>query len=290
MFEPQLIQNIIQIAPKNEIWHTPITGLFVHCCDMPTIQQAHIQEPSICLVLQQQRQICLGEQCYIFGDGQFMFCPVNLPLTIEIPDATQTQPYLGISMKIDLTLLGKVLAQVPKDIAQKSNSYSAFEQWQLTQELSNAFSRLLELLTKPQDIDFLAPLIQKEIYYRLLQSLQGEKLKNLLEQGSHTHIVAQASLWIEQNLNQAFSVESLAHQSGMSVSGFHSHFKKITGMSPLQYQKRLRLTTAQRLIKLGKDNIATIAYQVGYESPSQFSREYSRHFGHSPRGDLEGRG
>lgn len=283
----EITQHLIKLTPKNNIWETPISGLSVHCCTEPILVNAYIQEPSICIVLQQQRQICLGEQCYLFGDGQFMFCPINLPVTIEIPKASLSEPYLGISMKIDLNIVGKILAQLPQNVAQNSNNTITFEQTPLTQELNNAFARLLALLNKPNDIDFLAPLIQQEIFYRLLQSNQGEKLKGLLKQGSHTNVIARAATWIEQHLSQSFTVEMLAYQSGMSVSGFHHHFKQITGMSPLQYQKRLRLTEAQRLIKQRKQTITSVAYEVGYESPSQFSREYQRYFGHSPKMDLK---
>ncbi|QLB18778.1 AraC family transcriptional regulator [Mannheimia granulomatis] len=286
MFTSDLIQRLTAISPKNEVWYTPIQGLTIHCCDQPTQLSSYIQEPSICIVLQQRRQICNGGECYLFGQGQFMFCPVNLPVTIEIPQATENEPYLGISMKIDLQTVAKVLAQLPKNFVKKAENQTAFGQWQISSGLENAFSRLLILLETPNDIGFLAPLIQQEIYYRLLQSDQGEKLQNLLTQDSHTNLISRAAIWIERNLSQSFTVEMLAYQSGMSVSGFHNHFKKVTGMSPLQYQKRLRLTEAQKLIKQGKA-ISETAYEVGYESPSQFSREYKRYFGLSPSNKSE---
>lgn len=188
-------------------------------------------------------------------------------------------------MKIDLQEVSKVSAQLPRNFIRKSEEQTAFGQWTLGEELENAFARLLNLLTTPKDIVFLAPLIQQEIYYYLLRSEQGEKLQNLLEQGTHTNIISRAAAWIERNLSRSFTVEMLAYQSGMSVSGFHNHFKKVTGMSPLQYQKQLRLTEAQRLIKQGKA-VSDTAYHVGYESPSQFSREYKRQFGVSPKTDL----
>lgn len=286
MFSHDLIQKLIELAPRNEVWHTPIQGLVVHCCDKPTQLTAYIQEPSICIVLQKERLICSGGECCRFAQGQFMFCPVNLPMTLEIPQASESEPYLGISMKIDLAVAARVLAQLPRNFVKKMENPTAFGQWELADTLENAFARLLNLLATPNDIAFLAPLIQQEIYYRLLQSDQGEKLQALLKQGSHTNVIGRAAMWIERNLSQSFTVEMLAYQSGMSVSGFHNHFKKVTGMSPLQYQKQLRLTEAQRLIKQGKA-ISDTAYQVGYESPSQFSREYSRYFGHSPKVDFK---
>ncbi len=151
-----------------------------------------------------------------------------------------------------------------------------------------AFDRLIRLLDYPNDIEFLASLIQQEIYYRLLSAEQGNKLRKLVVDGSHTHRIAQATDWIKSHLNEPIMVESLASRCGMSVSGFHQHFKEITQLSPLQYQKSLRLMEAKRLIKIHGQGaqISQIAMQVGYESPSQFSREYKRQFGVSPSSEL----
>lgn len=145
---------------------------------------------------------------------------------------------------------------------------------------------MIRLLDYPNDIDFLASLIQQEIYYRLLSVEQGNKLRQLVVSGSHTHRIAQATDWIKSHLNQPIMVDNLASRCGMSISGFHQHFKEITQLSPLQYQKSLRLMEARQLIKMHGAQISQIAMQVGYESPSQFSREYKRLFGVSPSSEL----
>ncbi|MCF7528675.1 AraC family transcriptional regulator N-terminal domain-containing protein [Neisseria lisongii] len=287
MLSEQIIQTLLQLAPKNELWQTPIKGLFVHQCDKPQHFESYIQEPSVCIVLQGERQICLGDECTVFSQPHFMFCPVNMPVTMQVQHANAEKPYLSVSMKLDLEEVSRLLLRLPSHYPTATNDHS-FNQWHLEQGLSEAFERLLNLLKTPNDIDFLAPLYQQEIYYRLLQGKAGEKLRALLSFGSHTQRIAQATQWIQNHFADPLSVESLAAQCGMSVSGFHHHFKKITHLSPLQYQKSLRLTEARKQLQANPESIAAVAFAVGYESPSQFSREYSRYFGYSPRGELGG--
>ena len=149
-----------------------------------------------------------------------------------------------------------------------------------------AFERLVNLLDYPNNSEFLSSLIQQEIYYRLLLARQGNKLRQLVINGSHTHRIAQATDWLKTHLDKPIVIADLASQCGMSISGFHQHFKEVTQLSPLQYQKQLRLMEARRLIIINDSQISQIAMQVGYESPSQFSREYKRLFGNSPNSDF----
>ena len=201
----------------------------------------------------------------------------------EIRQVAPKEPFIVMSMKIDTQAVGKILLEHPSLAAQAVQGDEGFSQWRLDEGLKNAVERLLLLHETPIDIPFLAPLIQQEIYYRLLTGGQGGKLKAMASIGSHTQKIAQATDYLQRHFAEAVTVEELADLCGMSVSGFHSHFKKITSLSPLQYQKSLRLTEARRLIAQESCNIAEAAYQVGYESPSQFSREYKRYFGHAPK-------
>ncbi|MDH2997002.1 AraC family transcriptional regulator [Pasteurellaceae bacterium LFhippo2] len=280
------LQRLLQVIPHNELYTSAIKGLFIRHSDTPFQYESVIQEPSICVVLRGERTIQLGEQCYQFDHRHFMFCPVNIPTRGEIKQATKEDPFLVVSMKIDLSMVSKILLEqqiLPSGEQQNSQS---FGQWSLNEELENAFTRLLLLHENPKDIAFLAPLIQQEIYYRLLTGEQGEKLKQMVSFGSHTQKIAKATDYLREHFAETVTVETLADLCGMSLSGFHSHFKKITTMSPLQYQKSLRLMESKRLISQEKMPIANVAFQVGYESPSQFSREYKRYFGVSPSGDL----
>ncbi|SUT93690.1 AraC family transcriptional regulator [Actinobacillus lignieresii] len=281
----QIIDKLLPLVPKNQVWQTPIDGFVIQHADRPTPVANTILEPRICIVLQGERKICVGDQCTLFSNKYFMFCPVNVPLSVEVVEASPEKPYLMMTMKIDLKMVASIVPHIPKSIAKNQTKSTAFLKWQLEENLLAQFEHLIDLLKTPEDIDFLAPLIQQQIYYVLLKSNQGQKLRELVNEGSHTQRIAQTAFWIEQHLSEPLRVDDLAKQAGMSVSGFHSHFKKMTNMSPLQYQKSHRLLAAQRLIQAKQSNIASVAFQVGYESPSQFSREYKRHFGVSPKGD-----
>ena len=287
MFSTETIERLLKVIPHNETYSSPIKGLVIRHADQPFCYEGVIQEPSICIVLSGEREIQLGEQCYRFDNQHFMFCPVNVPMRGEIKYAEPKKPFLVMSMKIDVQAVGTILLANPSLAADAKPSDEGFAQWHLDESLKNAVERLLLLHENPKDIEFLAPLIQQEIYYRLLTGEQGNKLKAMVSIGSHTQKIAQATHYLQQHFNETISVETLANLSGLSLSGFHSHFKKITSLSPLQYQKSLRLIEARRLIAQEGRAITEAAYQVGYESPSQFSREYKRYFGHAPKGDIK---
>ncbi|MDK9560130.1 AraC family transcriptional regulator [Gallibacterium anatis] len=276
------LSRLLKCIPYNQTYHSPIKDLVIHHSDHPFKYEGIIQEPSICIVLKGEREIQLGEKCYLFNNQHFMFCPTNIPMRGEIKHATETSPFMVLSMKINLSIVKEILLKQPLLITESTKIKAGFSPWQLDQDLEQAFERLLLLHENPKDIPFLAPLIQQEIYYRLLTGEQGNKIKQMVTIGSQIQQIAKATEYLQQHFTQSINVKYLATLCGMSISGFHSHFKKITGLPPLQYQKTLRLTMAQKMIKEEKKQIAEIAYQIGYESPSQFSREYRRYFGCSP--------
>lgn len=278
------IDQLLTVLPRNKTIESAITGLFFYCADRPSKAVSYIQEPSICIVLQGEREIYLGADCQRFDNSSLMFCPVNIPLSMHIKHASIKNPVIVLSMKLNLAMIREVLVQIPsKQLIAGSNLGI---KWQLDDTIMAAFDRLIRLLDYTNDITFLSSLVQQEIYYRLLSAEQGNKIRQLVVSGSHTHRIAQATDWIKSHLNEHIMVENLASMCGMSVSGFHQHFKEITQLSPLQYQKSLRLMEARRLIKMHGAQISQIAMQVGYESPSQFSREYKRLFGISPSSEL----
>ncbi|MCG3879318.1 AraC family transcriptional regulator [Psychrobacter sp. Ps6] len=282
----ETIDRLLNILPRNQTLESAVSGLFFYCADKPSKAVSYIQEPSICIVLQGEREIYLGADCQRFSNSHLMFCPVNIPLSMHIKHASVENPVIVLSMKLNLAMIREILAQTPSKTP-TANGHLGIK-WPLDDAIMAAFDRLIRLLDYPNDIEFLASLIQQEIYYRLLSAEQGNKLRQLVVDGSHTHRIAQATDWIKSHLNEPIMVESLASRCGMSVSGFHQHFKEITQLSPLQYQKSLRLMEAKRLIKIHGQGaqISQIAMQVGYESPSQFSREYKRLFGVSPSSEL----
>lgn len=278
------IEQLLSLLPRNKTIESAVSGLFFYCADKPSKAVSYIQEPSICIVLQGTREIYLGADCQRFDKSNLMFCPVNIPLSMHIRHATVEHPVIVLSMKLNLVMIGEVLAKIPPKLPNTAGHLGV--KWQLDSTIMAAFERLIHLLDYPNDIGFLAPLIQQEIYYRLLIAEQGNKLRQLVVNGSHTHRISKATDWIKTHLNETIVIEELASRCGMSVSGFHHHFKEITQLSPLQYQKSLRLMEARRLIQANDTQIAQIAMQVGYESPSQFSREYKRLFGISPSAEL----
>ena len=278
------VEQLLSMLPKNQTIESDISGLFFYCADRPRKTVSYIQEPSICIVLQGTREIYLGTDCQKFDDSSLMFCPVNIPISMHIKHATVEKPVIVLSMKLNLALIREVMAQISP---QKNADYEHQGiKWPLEDTILTAFERLIDLLNYPNDIEFLSPLIQQEIYYRLLSAQQGHKLRQLVVNGSHTHRIAQATDWLKAHLEEPVIIEDLASRCGMSVSGFHQHFKEITQLSPIQYQKSLRLMKARQLIQLGEAQVSQIAMQVGYESPSQFSREYKRLFGVSPSSEL----
>lgn len=286
MFSDQQIERLLKVIPHNQTYYSPIKGLLIHHSDHPFSYENLIQEPSICIVVRGQREIQLGEQYYLFDEKHFMFCPVDIPLCGQIYQATPKAPFIVLSMKIDLQAVHKILLEQTALLTKKGENETTFSQWYLDTELENAFERLLLLHEYPKDITFLAPLIQQEIYYRLLTGEQGEKLKCMVSVGSNTQKIAKATQYLQAHFRESVQVEKLAELCGMSLSGFHHHFKKITALSPLQYQKTLRLMEANQLISQENLSISSAAFQVGYESPSQFSREYKRYFGQAPSAKL----
>ncbi|WP_227671477.1 AraC family transcriptional regulator [Psychrobacter sp. 72-O-c] len=284
MIHSKIIDQLLSTLPKNKTIESTVSGLFFYCADRPSDMVSYIQEPSICIVLQGEREIYLGAECQYFDDSHLMFCPVNIPISVHIEQATIEKPVIVLSMKLNLATIREVLAKIPTK--QSIDERHLGIKWQLEDTVLSAFERLIDLLNYPNDIEFLSLLIQQEIYYRLLMAQQGEKLRQLVVNGSHTHRITQATDWLKAHLGEPVMIEDLASSCGMSVSGFHQHFKEITQLSPLQYQKSLRLMEARRLIQLGEEQISQIAMQVGYESPSQFSREYKRLFGISPSSEL----
>lgn len=279
-----IIEQLLSILPKNKTIESAIPGLFFYCADKPSKAVSYIQEPSICIVLQGEREIYLGTDCQNFDNSNLMFCPVDIPLNMHVRNASIENPVIVLSMKLNLAMISEVLAKIPPT-QQNTNGHLGIK-WQLDDAILMAFERLIDLLNYPNYIEFLSLLIQQEIYYRLLTAQQGYKLRQLVVNGSHTHRITQATDWIKSHLSELIIIEELASRCGMSVSGFHHHFKEITQLSPLQYQKSLRLMEARRLIQSNDLQVSQIAMQVGYESPSQFSREYKRLFGVSPSKEL----
>jgi AraC-like DNA-binding protein len=243
-------------------------------------------EPSICLVAQGVKRVLLGDDTYVYDVRHFLITSVDLPTVVQVIKASREKPCLSLLLKLDQREISQLMADshLPAPRAQESSRGMAIGE--VTLPLLTAFQRLIDLLAEPKDIPILAPIIQREIFYRLLVGDQGARLRQMASAGSHSHQVAQAIEWLKSHYTNPLRIDDLAARVHMSTSTFHHHFRRLTAMSPLQFQKWLRLNEARRLMLTEHFNAATAAFQVGYESPSQFSREYRRFFDEPPSRDI----
>lgn len=265
---------------------TAIPGLSFFRRDAPTQPMTYLFERSICVVAQGVKQVLLGDDTYVHHSRQFLITSVDLPVVCRVLDASRESPYLSLLLTIDQREMALLMADnnLPPPRALQSSRGMAIGD--VTLPLLAAFQRLVDLLDEPKDIPILGPIIQREIVYRLLVGDQGAHLRQMALAGTQSRQIAQAIYWLKDNFNKPFRIEALADQVNMSASTFHHHFRTVTAMSPLQYQKWLRLNEARRLMFAERLDATTAALQVGYESPSQFSREYSRSFGAPPMRDI----
>jgi AraC-like DNA-binding protein len=278
-----------RIARWTEMADTPdaaIPALSLRRYEAPTEPTTYMHEPSICLAAQGAKRVLLGEEVYAYDAHHFLITSVDLPVVAQVLEASREKPYLGLMLKLDPRAITQLMvdSSLPSPRARQASRGMAVSEVSLP--LLNAFHRLIDLLDAPEDIPILAPLIQREILYRLLTGDQGPRLRQIGAAASQSHQVARAIDWLKGNFARPLRVDELAADARMSTSTFHHHFRALTAMSPLQFQKWLRLHEARRLMLIERRDAATTAFQVGYESPSQFSREYSRLFGKPPLRDI----
>jgi AraC-like DNA-binding protein len=264
---------------------TAIAGLALHRIARPLGPQHHIQTPALALIAQGAKRLLVGEDIYTYDPLHYMVTSVDLPVIAQVRTASADAPYLGLRLRLDVEELGQLIRDAGLPPLAAADASRGLYVNRIAAPVLDAVLRLLRLLDTPQDIPILAPLIRREILYRLLVSGEGARLRQIALQDSHAHRIARAIRLLRDNYARPLRVEAVARDVHMSVSSFHHHFKAVTAMSPLQYQKQLRLQEARRLILAGDADAATVAYQVGYESPSQFTREYGRLFGAPPLRD-----
>jgi AraC-like DNA-binding protein len=278
--------SIARWTDKSGLLVTAIPGVSLSRREAPTQPTSYMYEPSLCVIAQGGKRVLLGDDTYVLDAHHFLITSVNLPTVVQILHASREQPYLSLVLKLDQREMAQLMvdSHLPPPPAQPSSRGMATGA--VTVPLLSACHRLLDLLAAPQDIPILAPLIQREILYRLLVGEQGTRLRQIASAGSQSHRIVQAIAWLKRYYTRPLRIEDLAAYVHMSPSTFHQHFRALTAMSPLQYQKWLRLHEARRLMLTERLDAATAAFQVGYESPSQFSREYRRVFGAPPLRDI----
>jgi len=281
-----LTNAIARCTDKGELHTTAVPGLALFRRQQQTEPISGMYEPSICLVAQGAKRVLLGEDTYVYDPHHYLITSIHLPTVVQIIEASPEKPYLGLRLKLDLREVSQLMvdSNLPQPRVQQWSRGMAIGE--VTLPLVTAFQRLIDLLAAPQDIPILAPVIQREIIYRLLVGDQGERLRQIASAGSQSHQIARAIDWLKGNFTRQLSIDDLAAQANMSSSTFHHHFRSMTALSPLQFQKQLRLQEARRLMLAERMDAANAAFQVGYESPSQFSREYNRMFGAPPLRDI----
>ena len=265
---------------------TAIPGVSLSRRDAPTQPTSHMYEPIMCVIAQGAKRVLLGDDTYVFDAHHFLITSLDLPTVVQIIQASREKPYLSLRLQLDQREMAQLMVDSHLPPPRVQHSSRGMATGAVTVPLLSACHRLLDLLTTPQDIPILAPLIQREILYRLLVGEQGARLRQITSAGSQSHQIAQAITWLKQHYTRSLRIEDLAAHAHMSPSTFHQHFRALTAMSPLQYQKWLRLNEARRLMLTERLDAATAAFEVGYESPSQFSREYRRVFGVPPLRDI----
>lgn len=285
--QDELAKIIEAYSGQDGVHATAIPSLFFNRQTTITGPAYGVFKPSLCIVVQGAKDVWLAQERFRYSPADYLVASVDVPVIGQVVEASPDIPYLSLKLEFTPKEVMDVLSNLETRIASKEKSSHAIFVSQIETSLLDAVLRLVRLLDNPVDIPVLAPLVTKEILYRVLQGQHGEKLEQLAIEGSYTYRIKNVIERLMHRYDQAFRIEDLAEMANMSVSSFHRHFKEVTAMSPLQFQKQLRLYEARRLLLSEAADAAEVAFRVGYESPSQFSREYSRMFGLPPKEDLK---
>ena len=265
----------------------PLKGLHLHRRSSPTEWVHGVSDLAFCVIAQGSKEVLLGDNRYRYDPAHYLLTTVELPVVSQVIEASQERPYLGLRLELDPALVGSVMVEAGHLSPRSHADVRAINVSPLDASLLDAVVRLVRLLDSPTEARFLAPLITREIVYRLLMGEQGDRLRHIAVQGGHTYRIARAIERLRQDFDQPLRIDDIARELGMSVSGFHHHFKAVTAMSPLQFQKQMRLQEARRLM-LGEGlDAASAGYRVGYNDASHFNREYKKLFGVPPIRDVE---
>jgi AraC-like DNA-binding protein len=273
------------IGPKEKLI-TDVPGLLLSRRTAPTAPATATYEPSLAVVAQGRKRATLGGTTFIFDESRYLLTSLDLPVICNVIEASEAVPYLCFVLKLEMPVVRELLSREEIQAPEEPSENLAMATGETTAELLDACRRLLNLLNTPEDIPFLSGLIQREIIYRILRGPEGARLREIATLGDQSHRTAKAIAWVRANYAKPLRVEDLAKIAGMAVSTLHHHFRALTAMSPLQYQKQLRLHAARERMLMDGLDAASAAFEVGYESASQFNREYSRFFGQPPMRDI----
>jgi AraC-like DNA-binding protein len=266
---------------------TEIPSLFFSRYSNVTGPTYGVHNPSLCIVVQGMKEVFLAQESFKYGPADYLVASVNLPITGLITEASSEVPYLALKLEFSPSQILDVLREFQMGVDKKGNAKRGMYVSIVDPSLLDAVTRLARLLEKPEEIPVIAPLVTKEIIFRVLQGEYGGVLKQIATEGSLTHQINDVIEHIMNHYDRSLRIEELAEIANMSSSSLHRHFKEVTLMSPIQFQKQLRLQEARTLLLSESQDAVDVAFRVGYESPSQFSREYSRMFGFPPKEDIK---
>lgn len=281
----ELFERMQKLIPEDGALEL-FPGFFIARSSKPMESVHSIHQPALCFVVQGGKRVLLGEEVFWYDPGHYLLYTVDLPLVFQVEKASKEEPYLGFRLNLDPALVAEVAMESGLETKKSDASIKAIDVQSIDADLLDAVIRLFRLVDKPNEVKVLAPLVTKEIVYRLLIGGQGERLSHLIALSGDTRRISRAIGHMREHFDEPLKVEEVARKFGMSVSGFHQHFKSVTAMSPLQFQKQIRLQEARRLM-LGEDlDAASAGFRVGYEDPSYFSRDYKKLFGDPPQRDI----
>ena len=276
---------ILRNIPGEGNFSTSIKGVRMVRRDNPTEFLRCFYNPTCIFVLQGKKHMLYGDSNLIYGKGQYVVSCTDIPVSSRVMEATPEAPFVVLILEFDSNLISNLILET-KIQQTVENDEKCLAIAQTDEDLLDAFYRLAQLIEKPQD-EMISSMIIKEIYYRLLTGPLGNQLKLINTKGTRSNQIAQAITFLKENFSEKLNIEDIAEQVNMAPSSFYRNFRKVTQVSPLQYQKQLRLYEAQRLMLSGEHNAETASYVVGYESPTQFSREYKKMFGNPPKTDIK---
>ena len=285
-YRAELLERIGRALPKDGSVE-PLEGIRLNRVSSPTELAHGVSSPAFCVIAQGSKEVFVGDDRYHYDPMHYLLATAELPIVSHITEASPNRPYLSLSVKLEPTIVSSVMVSASRLAARSHGNVRAMNVSRLDADLLDAVVRLTRLLETPTDAPYLERLITREIIYRLLRSEQGDRLCYIAIQAGQTHQIARAIDFLHTELDQPLRIDDIAQKLSMSVSSFYHHFKAITAMSPLQFQKQLRLQEARRLMLAENLDAASAGYRVGYNDASHFSRDYKNLFGLPPRSDVK---
>ena len=283
----QLKTQLSSHMPADGVKECIIPELYLYRTEVTTDVTPVVYDPSLCIMLQGEKEVYLNNDKLVYDPLSYLLVPVTVPVSGKVTKASVNKPYLALKMTIDLKKLADLVIDLGGRVERSKDQVKAMSVGRVDEALLSAVSRMVQLLDKPSDIPVLYPLLKREILYRLLLGDLGSQLRDFMLLDSQGHRISKVIEILRKKFNEPLRIKDLADEVHLSESALFQAFKAVTAMSPLQYQKKLRLNEARRIMLQEGIEAATASYKVGYESPSQFSREYSRLFGAPPKADIE---